>query len=286
MQKNTKFKLLYNQLWLVDEQKLKQINPELKIDNQRYIANNGETMRDKVAVLMSEHNLHTKEIQQEIKPQIKREAPAVLTVTPKVNVGNPEQKEVALELITNWDRLIDKASKCLECDLHHGRKNVVIERGNRNAKWMFIGESPSAQEDIEGVPFIGATGELLDKMITAMKLNVVTDVYICNVVKCKTPANQNPEIAEIEVCKQYLLSQIELVQPRIIIAMGRFASFAITGSDLVTNKLRGKINYYKNIPVIVTYHPSYLLRNTDAKKDAWADLQLAMKVFKDNENTN
>ena len=170
--------------------------------------------------------------------------------------------------------------------MSNGRQNTVIDRGNRQAKWMFIGEAPGEHDDVKGVPFVGASGELLDKMITAMKLDVNNDVYICNVIKCNPPYNRNPESHEVNMCNNYLLSQINLVKPQIIIALGRFASQALLSSDLATNKLRGQVHSIKNIPVIVTYHPAYLLRNVAAKKDAWEDLQLAMKVFNSNENKN
>ena len=144
---------------------------------------------------------------------------------------------------------------------------------------MFIGEAPGANEDIQGLPFVGAAGELLDKMIHAMQLNTERDVYICNVVKCRPPSNRNPDISEIEACKNYLLNQIRLVKPRMIVTLGRFAIQTILNTQEAVGKLRGQIHRYNDINVVATFHPSYLLRNPAAKKDAWRDLQLAMKAF-------
>ncbi|MCC2625182.1 MAG: uracil-DNA glycosylase [Burkholderiales bacterium] len=184
-------------------------------------------------------------------------------------------------LIDNWDTLVENISNCTKCGLCKDRKNVVIERGSRSAKWMFVGEGPGEQEDIQGKPFVGASGQLLQKMIAAMNLNPATDVYICNVVKCRPPYNRNPEPSEIEVCRNYLFSQIELVKPQVIITLGRFAHQTLLNTTEAVGRLRLKQHVYQGIPLVVTYHPAYLLRNPSAKKDAWADLQLAMKVFQE-----
>ena len=173
---------------------------------------------------------------------------------------------------------MDKVNNCTLCSLCDGRKNVVFERGSRKAEWMFVGEGPGEEEDAQGYPFVGKSGQLLDKMILAMKLDKDHDVYVCNVVKCRPPYNRNPEIDEITACKNYLLSQIELVKPKKIIALGRFASQTLLDSNLAIGKLRNKVHCFKEIPLIVTYHPAYLLRNPGAKKDAWNDLKLAMQV--------
>ena len=182
-------------------------------------------------------------------------------------------------LIDNWQELEHQIINCQKCKLCYGRKNVVIDRGKRNARWMFIGEGPGEQEDIQGKPFVGASGQLLDKMITAMQLSPENDVYIANVVKCRPPNNRNPNEEEIAACSNYLLSQIAMVKPDIIITLGRFAIQTLLKTTLAVGKLRNKVNYYQDTPVIATYHPSYLLRTPEAKKDAWADLQLAMKTF-------
>ena len=179
----------------------------------------------------------------------------------------------------NWEELVSQAQNCEKCKLCYGRTNVVIERGNRNAKWMFVGEGPGEQEDLQGKPFVGASGQLLDKMIQAMDLDRHNDVYIANVVKCRPPHNRNPEEEEIAACSNYLFSQIALVKPSLIITLGRYAAQTLLNTDLAVGKLRSKVHNYQDIPLIVTYHPSYLLRTPAAKKDAWADLQLAMRTF-------
>lgn len=180
---------------------------------------------------------------------------------------------------TKWDALVGEVNNCKKCGLCHTRQNVVIERGNRGASWMFIGEAPGQTEDLQGLPFVGKAGMLLQKMIKAMKLNPEVDVYVCNVIKCRPPMNRNPQTDEISACKNYLLRQIELVKPKIIVTLGRFAFQTLLNTTAATTKFRGAVHFYSKIPLIVTYHPSYLLRNPSAKKDAWLDLQLAMHTF-------
>lgn len=205
--------------------------------------------------------------------------PAIIATT----LGNKELIEPTQEkliLINNWQELEHQIINCQKCKLCYGRKNVVIDRGQRSARWMFIGEGPGEQEDIQGKPFVGASGQLLDKMIAAMQLSPENDVYIANVVKCRPPNNRNPNEEEITACSNYLFSQIAMVKPNIIITLGRFAIQTLLKTTLAVGKLRSKVNYYQDIPVIATYHPSYLLRTPEAKKDAWNDLQLAMKTFR------
>ncbi len=280
MKPNTSFKLLYNQLWLVDNEKIQKINPVLIVKQN---IPNGDKMREPVAILITDktqaqiHQAQTRIPEPSIFEK-KREVPAIL---------NNDALNIKIDYpITNWDILIKNVSECTKCPLSDGRKHAVIERGNRNAKWMFIGEAPSESENQSGIAFSGEAGELLNKMIAAMNLNIDTDAYICHVVKCKPPVNRNPESSEIETCRGYLLSQIELVKPQIIVTLGMFASTTILKTNLAINNLRGKVYSFKEIPVIVTYDPAYLLRNTDAKKYAWKDLQLAMKVLENNENKN
>lgn len=200
-------------------------------------------------------------------------------------VATPTQQHTPLAPINTptasptWQHLVNQIRSCDKCKLHHSRTHVVIDRGVRNAKWMFIGEGPGEQEDLQGKPFVGASGQLLDKMIAAMQLDTQNDVYIANVIKCRPPKNRNPEVEEIAECSGYLKEQIALVQPQIIITLGRFAAQAILQTDSAIGKLRGNTHDYHGIPVIVTYHPSYLLRTPSAKRDSWQDLQLALKVF-------
>lgn len=203
--------------------------------------------------------------------------PAIITTLGNKELIEPTQEK--LILIDNWQELEHQIINCQKCKLCYGRKNVVIDRGQRSARWMFIGEGPGEQEDIQGKPFVGASGQLLDKMIAAMQLSPENDVYIANVVKCRPPNNRNPNEEEITACSNYLFSQIAMVKPNIIITLGRFAIQTLLKTTLAVGKLRSKVNYYQDIPVIATYHPSYLLRTPEAKKDAWNDLQLAMKTF-------
>lgn len=280
MKQNNRYNLLYNQLCLVDKQKLIKINPELqdnlqtgKIDLAKNIAiKSVKTTTNSASCALNNPHL-VKQDHAELKTNFANKAP-----DKKVE---PTNRAMVADLVAKlgWDDLCFTIKECTKCLLCKGRTQVVIERGNRNADWMFVGEGPGEQEDLQGKPFVGASGKLLNKMIAAMKLNHDSDVYICNVVKCRPPQNRNPEPYEIRACKDYLLRQVDLVKPKIIIALGRFASQTLLDSNLATGKLRGQVHQFNTIPLIVTYHPSYLLRNSNAKKDAWADLQLAMRLF-------
>jgi DNA polymerase len=178
--------------------------------------------------------------------------------------------------------LAEVVASCTRCALAETRKSVVFARGNPEAKLCFIGEAPGADEDEQGVPFVGRAGQLLDKMIAAMGLDPASDVYVCNIVKCRPPANRTPEPDEIEACLPYLHEQLENVRPDVIVALGNTAVAALLGSKLGITKMRGSWKLYKGrVPVMPTYHPSYLLRpgptQADAKKQAWEDLQAVMK---------
>jgi DNA polymerase len=269
MKNNNSYKLLFNQLWLACPEKISQLNPDLVIGEHWRLPH---TLTTKLEETCSPNDQLAAEVAAvKIPPHPQPEA----TIIPQ-----PITSLIpAVELISNWEQLVSEISNCHKCQLCHGRTNVVIERGNRESDWMFIGEGPGEQEDLQGRSFVGVSGQLLDKMIRAMQLEPAKDIYICNVVKCRPPYNRNPQPAEISACKNYLLSQINLVKPRIIVTLGRFASQTILNTDLATGKLRGTVHYSGTIPVIVTYHPAYLLRNPSAKKDVWQDLQLAMQVF-------
>lgn len=273
------FSLLYSQLWLVDKIKLGQINPDaLNLKSREY--KSGEYKPDHALVRHTITNVNQAKVKAD---DSKADASPLLIADKGLSISAHTSGatsnagfESADGLILDWNALVNQASSCVSCKLCKGRTNVVIERGSRSAPFMFVGEGPGEDEDIQGVPFVGKSGQLLDKMIAAMGLDKNNDVYICNVVKCRPPYNRNPEADEIAACNYYLRSQIEMVKPKIIIALGRFASQTLLDSNLATGKLRGRIHKYKNIPLVVTYHPAYLLRNPNAKKDAWADLKLAM----------
>jgi len=166
-----------------------------------------------------------------------------------------------------------EALRCVACQLHEGRNKVVFGVGDPGARLMFIGEGPGRDEDLQGEPFVGRAGKLLTKIIEAMGYER-RDVYIANVVKCRPPQNRNPQADEMSTCEHFLLRQIEVIQPQIIVLLGRVAMQAILGSTAPMSRLRGQFQKWRSIPVMCTYHPAYLLRNPNAKKDVWEDMQL------------
>jgi DNA polymerase len=178
-----------------------------------------------------------------------------------------------------WIELKQVVPGCTACSLHKTRTQTVFGVGDENADWMLIGEAPGAEEDRLGDPFVGQAGKLLDNMLAAIGLARSHNVYIANVLKCRPPGNRNPEPAEVEKCTPFLKRQIALVQPKIIIAMGRFAAQTLLASDASIASLRGKVYRYEGVPLIVTYHPAYLLRNLPDKAKAWADLVFARKTM-------
>ena len=178
-----------------------------------------------------------------------------------------------------WDALAEAVSQCRACKLCNGRRNTVFGVGGREADWLVVGEAPGEQEDLQGEPFVSQAGALLDNMLKALGLNRHSKVYIANVLKCRPPGNRNPESQEIAQCAPFLKRQVELLQPRIILAMGRFAVQALLQSNEPIGKLRGRVHRYNGVPVVVTYHPAYLLRNLPDKAKAWADLCLALEVM-------
>ncbi len=180
-----------------------------------------------------------------------------------------------------WDELRAAVAGCRACTLCEGRKNTVFGVGNEQAQWMIVGEAPGEQEDQQGEPFVGPAGKLLDNMLRAIQLRRAPgtpeqQVFIANTLKCRPPRNRNPEPEELAQCAPYLDRQIALVQPRIILAMGRFAVQSLLQSNEAIGRLRGRVHDYQGIPVIVTYHPAYLLRNLVDKARAWEDLCLAL----------
>jgi uracil-DNA glycosylase len=167
---------------------------------------------------------------------------------------------------------------CKRCKLCSGRKNLVFGVGNPKARLVFVGEGPGAEEDNQGIPFVGAAGQLLTKMIAAMGYSR-DEVYICNVVKCRPPGNRNPEPDEIEACQPFLEAQLEAIRPSVIIALGKFAAQTLLRTDTPITRLRGQWREYVGIPLMPTFHPAYLLRNPAEKKSAWTDLQAVMGRF-------
>jgi DNA polymerase len=182
----------------------------------------------------------------------------------------------------DWAALQETAAACQACGLCEQRKNSVFGVGDVQADWLVVGEAPSEEDDLAGEPFAGQAGQLLDNMLKAVGLSRKAQgaggVYIANVTKCRTPGTQNPSPEELATCAPYLARQVALVQPKIILLMGRFAVQSVLQSTEPLGKLRGQVHTHQGVPVVVTYHPSYLLRNPADKAKAWADLVLALKT--------
>lgn len=168
---------------------------------------------------------------------------------------------------------------CTACGLCRTRRRSVPGVGDERAEWMFVGEGPGAEEDARGEPFVGQAGRLLDNMLAAIGLGRERNVYIANVVKCRPPGNRTPEPSEADACRPYLERQIELVGPRVVIALGRSAASLLLGTDASIASLRGRVHRYQGRPLIVTYHPAYLLRTLPDKAKAWEDLLLARRTL-------
>jgi len=183
----------------------------------------------------------------------------------------------------NLDALCAQVQSCTACGLSGGRKQAVFGTGATPASWLIVGEAPGEQEDRQGLPFVGPSGQLLDAMLASVNRSRTRDVYIANVVKCRPPGNRNPRPEEIAACRPYLLRQIALVNPACILVVGRFAAQTLLDTDAPVSRLRGRVHTLtleagREIPVIVSYHPAYLLRSPVEKAQAWADLQLAQSV--------
>jgi len=196
------------------------------------------------------------------------------------NQGKPEQISDSVALM-DWTRLKAKVAGCTDCKLRAGCTQTVFGVGDEKAQWMLVGEAPGSEEDRLGEPFVGQAGKLLDNMLAAISLDRGRNVYIANVLKCRPPGNRNPEPDEVAKCSPHLLRQIELIQPTLILAMGRFAAQALLGTDATIASLRGKLHQFAGVPLIVTYHPAYLLRNLPEKSKAWADLLFAKKTIEE-----
>lgn len=179
----------------------------------------------------------------------------------------------------DWETLERTVAACTRCELHRTRTQTVFGVGNRQAQWMFVGEAPGFEEDRRGEPFVGRAGKLLDAMLAAVGM-AREEVFIANVLKCRPPNNRDPQGGEVRQCGAYLLRQIELVKPKLLIALGRFAAQALLSTTRPIGKLRGEVFKHaaSGIPLVVTYHPAYLLRNPLDKRKAWQDLCLIKRV--------
>lgn len=179
----------------------------------------------------------------------------------------------------DWDALREAVLHCTRCDLHRTRTQGVFGVGDCHAEWLIVGEAPGAEEDRLGEPFVGQAGRLLDAMLAAIGLKRGENVYIANVLKSRPPRNRDPEPQEVAACLPYLRRQIELIAPKLILALGRFAAQTLLATGTAISRLRGQVHSYRGIPLIVTYHPAYLLRNPADKARAWEDLLLAQETM-------
>lgn len=194
----------------------------------------------------------------------------------EVTIGQTPQSTIQQ---MDWDQLKSKVAQCQACPLSQTRTHTVFGVGDEHADWLYVGEGPGATEDEMGEPFVGQAGKLLDNMLAAIDLNRGHQVYITNIVKCRPPNNQIPNSREANQCKPYLARQIELIKPKIIVALGKVAAQNLLGREDSISSLRGIIHDYSGIPLIVTYHPAYLLRSLPEKAKAWEDLCFAKAVL-------
>ncbi len=212
-------------------------------------------------------------------------AEAVAVVQPAAPAGEAPMSvdadaRRAVVMRMDWSQLKSQVAACTACKLHEKRNRAVFGVGDEQAEWLFVGEGPGAEEDLQGEPFVGQAGRLLDNMLAAMKLRRGENVYIANVVKCRPPGNRNPEAEEAAQCEPHLRRQIELIRPRLIVALGKIAAVNLIGREASIASLRGRVHRYMGIPLIVTYHPAYLLRTLPDKAKAWADLCFAAETMR------
>jgi DNA polymerase len=220
-------------------------------------------------------------------------APVRAPVQAPVAVPTPAARsDTAGTAALDWPALREAVASCQACGLCKTRTQTVFGVGHARAQWLVVGEAPGAEEDRLGEPFVGAAGQLLDRMLAALGLTRSSEdspdlgperrVYIANTLKCRPPGNRNPTPEELARCEPFLRRQIELLQPRIVLAMGRFAVQSLLQSDEAIGRLRGRVHRWQGLPVVVTYHPAYLLRNPADKAKAWDDLLLAAEAWKSN----
>lgn len=208
-------------------------------------------------------------------------APAAVALQASPGIARaPEQ--LSGDEAARWEALRTEVLSCTKCSLHKTRTQGVVGVGPHRTDWMVIGEAPGAEEDRRGEPFVGRAGHLLDAMLQAIGLNRGTNVYIANVLKSRPPNNRDPKPEEVAACLPYLMRQIALLQPRLMLAVGRIAAQNLLATDLSLARLRGKVHHFGelNTPLIVTYHPAYLLRTPSDKRKAWEDLKFARNVFR------
>ncbi|MDR0587871.1 MAG: uracil-DNA glycosylase [Burkholderiales bacterium] len=191
----------------------------------------------------------------------------------------PPPPRASLIAAMNWDQLPVSIAECVACGLCKERHHTVPGVGDKNARWLFIGEGPGAEEDARGEPFVGQAGKLLDQMLLALGLKRGEDVYIANVVKCRPPGNRAPLAEEAAACRPYLERQITLIAPQVIVALGKTAASLLLNTEDTVASLRHRVHRYQNVPLVVTYHPAYLLRTLTDKAKSWEDLLFARRVL-------
>jgi DNA polymerase len=201
------------------------------------------------------------------------EAPAAAATEPG------DAAEQPADTAEQWQQLLAEVRDCRRCPLHATRTQGVLGVGPKRADWLVIGEAPGAEEDRRGEPFVGAAGQLLDAMLRAIGLDRASNVYIANVLKSRPPGNRDPKPEEVSACLPYLTRQIELLQPKIMLAVGRIAAQNLLATDAPLGRLRGQVHRFGATPLVVTYHPAYLLRTPADKRKAWEDLKFARTVY-------
>lgn len=213
-------------------------------------------------------------------PQETQVARVAANALPEAPPAVAERPSVAVDAL-NWPELVAGVARCKACSLCEQRKQAVLGVGDLDPDWLFVGEGPGAEEDAKGEPFVGQAGKLLDNMLAALDLARGNKVYIGNAVKCRPPGNRTPEAAEMAACWPWLERQIALLRPKIIVLLGKAAVHAVLHDDKSLASLRGKRFEYQGIPVVVTYHPAYLLRNLPEKAKAWEDLLFARRCLRE-----
>ena len=196
----------------------------------------------------------------------------------RIHVTWPERRGMLPGRSLTLSQVREELGECTRCKLHRGRKNIVFGVGDPKAWLVFVGEAPGADEDDQGEPFVGRAGQLLTRIIEAMKLTR-DQVYICNIIKCRPPGNRNPEPDEIASCEPFLIGQLQAIKPKLICALGNFATQILLRTKEPISKLRGRFHSYQGIPVLPTFHPAYLLRNPYEKKTVWEDMKLLQREY-------
>ena len=241
---------------------------------------NSETRRLAYLDAMGIQVWHARQVSPELTGALAE--PVVSRPKDRVNerVEASEQPDSLLPASMDWGQLSTAVSTCTACDLHRSRTRTVFGVGNHSADWMIIGEAPGADEDRQGEPFVGRAGRLLNSMLLAIGLRR-EQVFIANILKCRPPGNRDPEASEMACCRAFLDRQIQLVNPGIILSVGRVSTQNLLQTTDPVGRLRGRVYRYGNsgVPLVATYHPAYLLRRPVEKRKAWADLRLAQRTF-------